>query len=74
MSKPLYTTETKLNKLYHAINELMGKMGAEGEVHTKMQVSEKVMCILADIDDGIYDDKAKIIVVDDKTQDMFIAT
>ena len=54
MSTPIFTDLEKINALYHAINVLMGEMGANGEVHTQMECSSKVMNALYDIDGGVY--------------------
>ena len=54
MNKPIFTDLEKINELYHAVNNMMGIMGAEGEVNTKMACSDRVMNALYDIDGGVY--------------------
>lgn len=49
--------DKKLVKLYHAVNELMCKLGADGEVNAHQDEACTVMSALADIDGGAYDDK-----------------
>ncbi len=44
-----------LKSLYIAVNELMCRMGVDGEVNTQQDVSCSVMDTLFELDDGVYE-------------------
>jgi hypothetical protein len=46
-------------KLYHAINDMMCTLGAEGEISTRESEVEAVMDALHEIDGGVYDPNLK---------------
>lgn len=50
-------TNNKLVKLYHVVNELMARLGADGEVNAHQDEACNVMSALIEIDGGIYDDE-----------------
>ncbi len=41
-----------LFRLYLAVNELMAKLGAEGEINAQEDVAENVMAALHEVDNG----------------------
>ena len=41
--------------LYRTINELMMRLGADGEINAQQTEAENVMAALAEIDGGVYD-------------------
>jgi len=56
-----HSTKNNINKklidLYHAVNQLMCRLGAEGVVNAHQNEVCVVMSALAEIDGGTYDDK-----------------
>jgi hypothetical protein len=47
-------TDELWNTLYHAVNEMMGVLGAKGEISTRAKEVEAVMDALHEIDGGVY--------------------
>jgi hypothetical protein len=47
----------KWKNLYHAVNKMMIKLGAEGEIRPRNTEPEEVMDALYLIDGGVYNDK-----------------
>jgi hypothetical protein len=51
-------TDELWNTLYHAVNEMMGTLGAKGEISTRAKEVEAVMDALHEIDGGVYKEGA----------------
>lgn len=43
--------------LYHAVNQMMMRMGADRKVNTQQVEAENVLAALEAIDGGVYNDK-----------------
>ena len=49
------TKEEKLRVLYERVNEMMDKLGADGQINTRANEVLVVMDALYELDGGVYD-------------------